>query len=115
MGAWAAVILVMTSWPSPTLSVQVTGADKVAHVGVYAILGWLVGRAMLLPRTQRMLLIAVAGLASFGAVDELHQLLIPNRESTVADWFADLIGASLGLLTYHLAPRSNRPSTQGVA
>ncbi len=113
--AWTAVILVLTSWPSPTVSIQVTGADKVAHFGVYGILGWLVGRAMLVPRTHRMILIALVGLASFGALDELHQLLVPNRETTLADWLADLIGASLGLLTYHLTPRSTPTSPAGAA
>jgi VanZ family protein len=99
---WGAVILVLTSWPNPTAGIEVGVADKFAHFGVYAILGWLAARAMLPPRTaDRVVAVAIA-LAVFAALDEVHQLWIPNRFATVADWVADLVGLTTGLLAHHL-------------
>lgn len=91
------VILALTSWPSPSIGPEVAGADKVAHFGLYAVLGWLTARA-LLERTAARLGAAVAGLGAFAAADELHQLLIPGRSASVLDWLADLAGLALGLL-----------------
>jgi len=95
---WAAAILVMTSWPSPGGIPGVTGLDKVTHFGVYAVLGTLVARALLPPRTLAVLVIAFVGIATFGAVDELHQNWIPGRDASVADWIADISGAFVGLV-----------------
>ncbi len=94
---WAAAILVMTSWPSPGGIPDVTGLDKVAHFSVYAILGTLVARALLPTRALPVLTIAFIGIATFGALDELHQNWIPGRDASVADWIADISGALVGL------------------
>jgi VanZ family protein len=94
---WAAAILVMTSWPSPGGIPDVTGIDKVAHFGVYAVLGTLVARALLPARTRSVLVFAFIGIATFGALDELHQNWIPGRDASVADWIADFSGALVGL------------------
>jgi VanZ family protein len=96
------VILTLTSWPNPTAGLEVGVADKFAHFGVYAILGWLAARAMLPPRRVERLMVVALALAFFAAVDELHQLWIPNRFATVADWLADLLGLASGLLSFHL-------------
>lgn len=99
MVGWASVILVMTSWPVPPSVVpDVSGLDKVAHLAVYAVLGYLVARALQPPVAWPARLNAITAMAVFGFVDELHQLLIPGREASVWDWTADLTGATLGLL-----------------
>jgi VanZ family protein len=96
---WASLILVMTSWPAPpTIVPQVSGLDKVGHFGVYAILGYLVSRALPSPAAWPARLNALTAMAVFGFVDELHQLLIPGREASVWDWSADFVGATSGLL-----------------
>jgi len=96
---WAALILVMTSWPAPPpLVPQVSGLDKVAHFTVYAILGYLVSRALRPPAAWPARLNAITAMAVFGFIDELHQLLIPGREASVWDWTADFSGATIGLL-----------------
>ena len=108
---WAGVILVLTSWPSPSLGGVVSGADKIAHLVLYGILGFLVARALPLPRTRLNLLAALASMTVFGMLDELHQRWIPGRDSSIADWAADILGASLGLLaaTYLLSLAPKRP------
>lgn len=94
---WAAAILVMTSWPSPGGIPDVTGIDKVAHFGAYAVLGLLVARALLPIRQLSVLGIAFIGIAVFAALDELHQNWIPGRDASIADWVADISGAIAGL------------------
>lgn len=94
---WAAFILVLTSIPAPTEAPGgIPHLDKVAHLMLYAVLGWLTGRAL---RTRRMLPLAVglAAMGVFGAFDEWHQGLF-NRTPDLVDWVADMIGASFGLI-----------------
>ena len=99
---WSGVILLFTSWPSPNVDLHVAGADKVVHFSLYAILGALVARALLTPRTRIGLLAALAWMTVFGMLDEVHQYWIPGRETSVADWGADILGATVGLLAAHL-------------
>ena len=93
---WAAFILVLTSIPAPA---QAPGGiphlDKIAHLMLYAALGWFTGRAL---RTRRPLSLALAlgAIGAFGAFDEWHQGAF-NRTPDVVDWMSDMIGASVGL------------------
>lgn len=36
----------------------------------------------------------------YGFIDEIHQRFTPSRSSDVADWFADIIGAALGIMLF---------------
>ena len=93
---WAALILVLTSIPSP---VEAPGGiphlDKVVHLALYGALGWLVARAL---QSRRPLALAAAltAIALFAAIDEWHQQFF-TRTPDLVDWLADVIGASLGL------------------
>lgn len=95
---WSAVILVLTSWPSPRIGIEVSGGDKIVHFAMYGILGFLVTRALALPRKPVELLAVLAWITVFALLDEVHQHWIPGREASVADWTADLLGATAGLL-----------------
>ena len=92
---WAGVILTATSIPSVPAP-PTTGADKLGHLAMYAVFGFLALRAAWdgLPRTAATTL---AALALFAAVDEWHQRFIPTRSAEVADWVADVTGATLGI------------------
>ncbi len=107
MLGWACVILVLTSWPgSPGPDHSIPGLDKLAHFGVYFVLGLLTWRALSAPRPRTAILSAFGAIALFGILDELHQLYVPYREASVFDWSADLLGAALGLrLAIQLLPR----------
>ena len=97
------MILVLTSWPSPRIGVEVSGGDKVVHFVMYGILGFLVTRALALPRARADLFAALAWMTVFAMLDEVHQHWIPGRDASVADWAADLLGATAGLvLANHL-------------
>lgn len=96
---WACVILALTSWPSPPdVAPRFPGLDKVAHLAVYGVLGYLVARALRAPATLRTQLNSLTAMATFAFVDELHQVVIPGRSASIWDWTADLTGATAGLL-----------------
>jgi VanZ family protein len=99
------VVLTLTSIPNPDVP-SVPGADKVAHVIMYGVLGWLA--AVALQGARRVFLAhaaALAGIAVLAALDELHQLFIPGRSADLADWLADMTGAVLVLLISAMALR----------
>ncbi len=113
VAAWVIVILVATTVPFPSGIIE-TGPfpfDKVVHFGLYAVLGWSVHRAVRAGGGRRPLSILAAwavGL-TFGALDELHQHLVPGRDPSVADWAADAAGYTAAFLASSvLARRSSR-------
>lgn len=65
--------------------------DKVLHLTVYAGFGFVLGG---LPFSSMAL---GAGGSLLGALDEQVQRLAPGRDVSLADWFADILGISLGL------------------
>jgi VanZ family protein len=76
---------------------------KTAHVTEYAILAWLLARALLKPGTpqgrwrRKLVLIAWAVVVLYSASDEIHQAFVPNRSPRAADVALDSFGAALGL------------------
>ena len=98
---WAVVILVSTSIPGPALPTGPAGTDKAGHFAMYAILGMLAIRAALAHggSPTRAITLTLAGIAVFGALDEWHQGLVPDRMPEVADWVADMAGATVGIGT----------------
>ena len=106
---WAALLLLATSWPNPSLPVAPDGTDKGVHGVLYLVLGVLVARAAELQRADWARALAyVAGLVVFGLLDELHQAWIPGRSADVADWIADGVGAALGVASYLIAAAPRR-------
>ncbi len=106
--AWAAVILIITSWPNPNLPVAPVGTDKGVHGGMYFVLGVLSARALRMTGARRPRDVAalLAALVTFGMLDEVHQAWIPGRSADIADWVADTTGGALGLaLSLATAPR----------
>jgi VanZ family protein len=71
-------------------------SDKLAHVGLYAILGVALGYGW--SRSPRLVahavLITIGAL--YGVTDEWHQVYVAGRAPDVADWFADVVGLFLG-------------------
>jgi VanZ family protein len=75
------------------------GGDKIGHFAVYTVLGLLAVRAAMAHggswgRTVLLTLVAIAG---FAALDEWHQGFIPGRFPDIADWVADVAGATVGV------------------
>lgn len=85
--------------------------DKVNHFIAYFILAVLVNLTLIYQRKSRLLFekaqIATIVICLFyGAVDELHQMLVPGRFAETWDWVADALGAFTGvLIVYFLINR----------
>jgi len=79
-------------------------SDKLWHMAEYGGLGALVTRLLRSLNDWRLRpgLIALAVLlcSANGAADERFQSTVPGRESSVYDWAADTVGATLGALAY---------------
>ena len=76
---------------------------KYAHVTEYAILAFLLWRALhsvpgLRTKTAMCFGAALLGCAVFAASDEFHQTFIKSRTPSVRDVFLDVAGALAGLL-----------------
>ncbi|MDZ4787381.1 MAG: VanZ family protein [Blastochloris sp.] len=89
---WAALILVASSIPGQDLPKQeIPHLDKLVHLGLYGILGFLIGLRRI-PFYYSLLLAAL-----FGLCDELYQLQTPGRSMDPMDWLCDILGAALGI------------------
>ena len=77
-------------------------SDKVAHFGVYGLLGLLLARAFAggswAGYTVLSGLQAWAAATVYGVTDELHQAFVPGRTPSVGDGIADTAGAVLGVI-----------------
>jgi VanZ family protein len=105
--AWAALLFFLSSRPSLP-SPDVAHFDKVAHFGAYLVLGGLLAFAV--DRAGLPLVVAVVLGSAYGASDEIHQMFVPGRTPSVADWVADTAGVLTAVLLY---ARWRAPRTGG--
>ena len=74
-------------------------ADKLDHLAEFAVLGALLWNAVShhhpLPGVTPAMFVLALG-AGYGALDELHQSLVPGRSMELSDWLADAVGVALG-------------------
>ena len=98
---WAAVIFVLSSIPDlgTDLGTWDLVLRKLAHLVEFAILGFLLARAL---RREP----AAALLASlYAATDEVHQAFVPGRHASPLDWLIDTVGVVAGVLLFARADR----------
>lgn len=97
--AWLALILALSSIPSTPKPPSEVPYDKLAHLAIYGVLGFIVGW-MLRRRTgaHGASVIAMAALlcVAWGAGDEIYQSSVPGRDPSLADLAADFAGALSG-------------------
>jgi VanZ family protein len=91
---WAGLIFALSSIPD--LGTGLGGWDlvlrKTAHAAEFAVLGFLLARAI-----GRELPALVLGVA-YAITDEVHQSLVPGRLGSVWDVLLDSVGVALGVL-----------------
>lgn len=106
---WALLIFTLSSIPGTDYpKVDVPNADKIVHVVLYALLGWLTARAAASagerpPANSLRLAIAVVIGLLYGASDEFHQFWVPFRTPSYYDWAADSLGVLLGVVLWALS------------
>lgn len=105
----AGLFVPLIHWLMPWLGAAATEElhhlfRKCGHLSEYAVLAWLVWRAVRKPAKgdARPWNWAEAGLAlavvfAYAASDELHQVFVPNRSALVSDVMIDTSGGAVGL------------------
>jgi VanZ family protein len=93
-----ALVLFLSSRSHLPLPTTIPYLDKVAHFTEYAVLGWLLRRAlsMTLPGGRGATGVAILLVAILGAGDELFQGTVVGRDSSPWDWLGDLLGGTTG-------------------
>ena len=108
---WFGIMVILNSLPGNALPETASPfhLDKIAHFVEYYVFGLLLLRSLhlLVPSTPTLLHIVatVAVGIGIGGFDELHQLFIPNRECTPADFLTDTIGILTALCTHRFVFR----------
>jgi VanZ family protein len=104
-------------WLFPSLSAATIGEihhcfRKLGHLSEYALLAWLVWRAIRRPvkRDSRPWNWAEAGLAlavvfAYAASDEFHQIFVPTRTPLISDVLIDTSGGAFALAVLWLRYR----------
>jgi VanZ family protein len=98
--AWAAVIFALSSIPGlgTGLGVWDLVLRKLAHVGEYAVLGFLLARAAApLP--------AFALGVGYAITDEAHQAFVAGRQGSALDVAVDAFGVLVGVVAYRRLAR----------
>jgi hypothetical protein len=108
---WAALIFALSCIPGydlpppPSILEYLKGfvqPDKFVHHLLYAGLGWLCLRALVLSRPSRSLawasLVTLLVTSAYGATDEWHQLLTPGRSCEFFDWVSDTSGGAIAVI-----------------
>jgi VanZ family protein len=93
---WAGVIFAFSSVPSlgTGLGTWDLVLRKLAHLSEYALLGFLLARAVRRPA------VAVALAAGYAATDEVHQTFVEGRHGAPLDVAIDTVGALVGVLAW---------------
>ncbi|MFB6261549.1 MAG: VanZ family protein [Thiohalorhabdaceae bacterium] len=105
---WMVLIALTSHVPGEVApSLPFEGADKVAHIVVYFVLGILgVGAVARLRLDWPRPLVGSTALlvgALFGALDEYHQSFVPGRDMSMDDWLTDLLGLALAVIVARAA------------
>jgi len=100
------ILFIATTLPAERLP-SVGFSDKINHFLAYFVLAVLVNLTLIYQRKSRFLF-ETAQIATiiiclfYGALDELHQLLVPGRSAETWDWVADALGTLTGVLIVYL-------------
>ncbi len=103
---WMVIIFIGSSHSNVVLSESPSKDNLVknfAHIGEYAILAFLIFRA-LFNREERGFFSkyawfwALIGAILYGVSDEVHQMFVPTRTAYLGDILMDGVGAGMGLL-----------------
>ena len=99
--AWALLIFGLSSIPGAAFPAsKLFSYDKLAHAGVYAVLGAFCFLALRVRNGTKGtgVLIAMAGVLTtvYGCTDEIHQLFVAGRSADPRDVLADAVGGFTG-------------------
>ncbi len=97
------ILFIGTTMPSPQYVDVFEISDKIKHFTAYFTLAFLLGMNLYFQEKWKALskyflsytfIICV----TYGLLDEIHQIFVPNRTCEFYDWLADLSGSLLAVL-----------------
>ena len=97
------LLFVGTTIPSNDFSDVLKIGDKLKHFFAYFILSFLLSLNLHFQEKWKKIALS-AFFYSFlitiiyGAMDELHQIIVPNRSAEFLDWIADMLGGLFGVV-----------------
>ncbi len=98
---WTTLMILVSSTPGKKLpEVGVWNFDKFAHCVEYFVFSVLLFRYIHLRKNVVIRSVILWGIIigiAYSGLDELHQMLIPNRSCTWLDFIADTIGVLTGI------------------
>lgn len=107
---YAGLIFFLSSQSTLPVPKGILGFDKVIHCVEYAVLAFLIARALARgagPNRGAIAAIVAALLSTtYGASDEFHQSFVPGRSSDGYDLVADAVGSLLGAAAFTFHRRS---------
>jgi hypothetical protein len=116
---YAVLIFGGSSGAAPDVIISLELPDYLLHVAEYAILGFLCSRCLmhmtLKTNVLVLVLLPVVFSSFYGVSDEIHQAFVPERDASVIDALADVIGSAIGALTYRWFLRSHLKKGREVA
>ncbi len=99
---WMGILAYLSSQPGTKVHVD-PPLDKVVHLCVFGVLGFLTACAAGPKFRWHAIWIATLVAALYGLGDELHQSFTPGRSASAGDWAFDLAGGLSGGLAWLLA------------
>ncbi len=96
------ILFVLTTVPSYVVPQYFDAQDKLEHLSAYFILSIFLCLTLHFQKKSIKLsnyavLFTFIFALAYGAIDELHQQLVPGRFADITDWMADSIGAIFGV------------------
>jgi VanZ family protein len=98
---WAAVLFLLSEAQPDSTSMWLSVNDKVAHLGLYTIMGAALAWGERCVGRKLPFLLILLGV-SYGALDEWHQSFVPGRTPSLGDVLADTAGVILGFFLLRL-------------
>lgn len=83
-------------------------ARKCMHFALYAVMGFLAYNAVRHFKVKYKYLLAVAITAIYALFDEMHQIFVPARTSSMTDVIIDTIGAMSAVCFVYISSKINR-------
>ena len=110
------VLFILTSTPMDEIPRLFNAQDKFEHFLGYFVLSVLLCLTLHFQRkniklSNHAFLIALLLVLFYGAIDEVHQFLIPGRTPDITDWIADSLGAGCGILLCRWMIKANFSKT----
>lgn len=106
--AWAILIFLGSSIPGNSIPKPVSVMSLVLHACEYAVLVYLIARALHRTKKERKLplinIVAFAFIISmlYAATDEFHQFYVPGRHPDPLDLGVDMLGSGAGVISWLL-------------